>query len=113
MVLVDPDTRRATPRSDWAEASNEASEEVTHELFRHQVESSTPPLREATEIDEALRRSRRAIGEAAAATGARAVAGAAPPVGPPGGGGTRTPRPPRLEGGVGHNAPRAPRGGGD
>src|SRR3954464_8950654 len=107
MVLVDPDTRRATPRSDWAEASNEASEEVTHELFRHQVESSTPPLREATEIDEALRRSRRAIGEAAAATGARAVAVASPPMAPEAEEFTRTPRYLRFEGEFGQIAREA------
>jgi carboxylate-amine ligase len=79
-VLVDPDTRRVTAKSDRAEAANESDEEVSLELFRHQVESSTPPLRDAGELAEALRRGRRAMGEAAAAAGARAVATATPPL---------------------------------
>ena len=81
-VLVDPKTRRATARSDRAEAANESDEEVALELFRHQVESSTPPLQDAGELGEALRNGRRAMGEAAAAAGARAVAMASPPLAP-------------------------------
>ena len=46
-VLIDPDTRQVTSRSDRAEAANESGEEVALELFQHQVESSTPPLRDA------------------------------------------------------------------
>ena len=82
LVLVDPETRRATARSDRAKAANDSAEEVALELFRHQVESSTPPLRDAGELGEALRRGRRAMGEAAAAAGARAVAVASPPLPP-------------------------------
>jgi carboxylate-amine ligase len=82
LVLVDPDSRRATARSDRAEAANDSAEEVALELFRHQVESSTPPLRDAGELGEALRRGRRALGESAAAAGARAVAMASPPLAP-------------------------------
>jgi carboxylate-amine ligase len=82
LVLVDPDSRRATARSDRAEAANESGEEVALELFRHQVESSTPPLQDAAALEEALRRGRRAMGEAAAAAGARAVATASPPLAP-------------------------------
>jgi glutamate---cysteine ligase / carboxylate-amine ligase len=82
LVLIDPATRRATARSDRAEAANDSGEEVALELFQHQVESSTPPLSDAGELGEALRRGRRALGEAAAAVGARAVATAAPPLAP-------------------------------
>ncbi len=82
LVLVDPVTRRATARSDHAKAANDSAEEVALELFRHQVESSTPPLRDAGELGEALRRGRRAMGESAAAAGARAVAVASPPLPP-------------------------------
>ena len=82
LVLVDPVTRRATGRSAHAEAANSSTEEVALELFRHQVESSTPPLRDAGELGEALRRGRRAMGESAAAVGARAVAVASPPLPP-------------------------------
>jgi carboxylate-amine ligase len=81
-VLVDPDTRRVTSRSELAKAANESDEEVALELFQHQVESSTPPLRDAGELGEALRRGRRAMGESAAAAGARAVAMASPPLAP-------------------------------
>src|SRR4051794_41954389 len=86
LVLIDPETRRATARSDRAEAANESGEEVALELFRHQVESSTPPLTDAGELGEALRRGRRALGGAAAA-GRGPGRGAGPPPPPPGGGG--------------------------
>jgi glutamate---cysteine ligase / carboxylate-amine ligase len=97
LVLVDPDTRQVAPRSDRAEAANESGEEVALELFQHQVESSTPPLRDAGELGEALRRGRRAMGESAAATGARAVAVSTPPLPPEEERFTRTPRYLRFE----------------
>jgi carboxylate-amine ligase len=96
-VLIEPDTRRVTARSDRAEAANESDAEVTLELFRHQVESSTPPLRDIGELGEALRRGRRAMGESAAAAGARAVAVASPPLAPEGEKFTRTSRYLRFE----------------
>ena len=96
-VLVDPDTRQVAARSDRAEAANESGEEVALELFQHQVESSTPPLRDAGELGEALRRGRRAMGESAAAAGARAVATATPPLPPQAERFTRTPRYLRFE----------------
>jgi carboxylate-amine ligase len=97
LVLIDPGTRRATPRSDRAEAANDSPQEVTRELFRHQIESSTPPLADAGEMEDALRRARRAMGESAAATGARAVAMASPPLAPEAEEFTRTPRYLRFE----------------
>ncbi|WP_036227651.1 glutamate--cysteine ligase [Marmoricola sp. URHB0036] len=104
LVLIDPDTRRATARSDRAEAANESGEEVALELFRHQVESSTPPLTDAGELGEALRRGRRALGESAAAAGARAVATASPPLAPGEEEFTRTERYLRFEGEFGQIA---------
>ena len=74
LVLVDPGSRRPVGLSDLVQASNESSAEVSQELFRHQIETSTPPLQDAAELGQALRRGRRAVGEAAAAAGARAVA---------------------------------------
>ncbi len=106
-VLVDPRTRRATARSDRAEAANDSDEEVSLELFRHQVESSTPPLTDAGELGEALRRGRRAMGEAAAAAGARAVATASPPLAPELQEFTRTDRYLRFEGEFGQIAREA------
>ncbi|MET0837136.1 MAG: glutamate--cysteine ligase [Marmoricola sp.] len=106
-VLIDPDTRRVTSRSDRAEAANDSDEEVSLELFQHQVESSTPPLRDAGELGEALRRGRRAMGESAAAVGARAVATATPPLAPEPGQFTRTPRYLRFEDAYGQIAREA------
>jgi carboxylate-amine ligase len=82
LVLIDPETRRVTPVADWAEAANESPTEVEPELFRHQIETSTPPTHDADELEQALREGRRAVGEAAAAAGVRAVAVATPPLGP-------------------------------
>jgi carboxylate-amine ligase len=107
LVLVDPETRRATSRSDRAEAANESAEEVALELFQHQVESSTPPLTDAGELGEALRRGRRALGESAAAAGARAVAVASPPLAPREEEFTRTDRYLRFEGEFGQIAREA------
>jgi carboxylate-amine ligase len=76
-------------------AANESGEEVTLELFQHQVESSTPPLRDAGELGEALRRGRRAMGESAAAVGARAMA--TPPLASEAHRYTKTPRYLRFE----------------
>ncbi len=80
LVLIDPGSRRPAGLSDLVQASNESSAEVSQELFRHQIETSTPPIREADELGRALRRGRRATGEAAAAAGVRAVAIGSPPL---------------------------------
>jgi carboxylate-amine ligase len=82
LLLVDPSTRASVALSDRAEAANESGTEVGTELFRHQVETSTPPLRSAEDLGKALRDGRRAVGEAAAAAGARAVAVATSPLAP-------------------------------
>ncbi|MDQ6642254.1 MAG: glutamate--cysteine ligase [Actinomycetota bacterium] len=80
LLLVDPDTRRLTAVSTQAVAANDGSVEVAEELFLHQIETSTPATVDATELMQSLRAGRRAVGEAAAAAGARAVATATPPL---------------------------------
>jgi len=97
LVLIDPESRRPTSRAGSAEAANDSSTEVTLELFRHQLETSTPPLQDAGELEQALLRGRRAMGEAAAAAGARAVAVGSPPLGPEHDDFTRSPRYLRFE----------------
>jgi len=67
LLLVDPETRRVTPVSGATVEANEREEEVGGELFQHQVETSTPPVTDADDIERHLRTGRRAVGEAAAA----------------------------------------------
>ncbi len=81
LMLVDPTTGQLTAVSQSAVLANEASEEVEHELFLQQIETSTPPCERAEDLLAGLRAGRRAVGEAAAAAGARAVAMATPVLG--------------------------------
>ncbi len=74
LMLIDPDSSQVTAVSQSAVRANEAQEEVGEELFQQQIETSTPPCARAEELLAALREGRRAVGEAAAAAGARAVA---------------------------------------
>ncbi len=74
LMLVDPETGRLTALSQAAVSANEAEEEVGEELFLQQIETSTPPCERSDELFDALKAGRRAVGEAAAAAGARAVA---------------------------------------
>ncbi len=106
-MLVDPETRRVTAVADRAEAANETSTEVGPELFRHQIETSTAPTRDADALERALRAGRRAVGEAAASAGVRAVAVATPPLGPLDDQFTRAPRYLRFEGEFGQVAREA------
>jgi carboxylate-amine ligase len=78
LMLVDPTTGQLTAVSQSAVLANEAAEEVEQELFLQQIETSTPPCEKADELLAGLRAGRRAVGESAAAAGARAVAMAAP-----------------------------------
>lgn len=80
LLLVDPDTRRLTAVSAQAVAADDGSVEVAQELFLAQIETSTPPATDAADLLRGIRAGRRAIGEAAAAAGARAVAVATPPL---------------------------------
>ena len=77
-MLVDPETGKLSAVSQSAVLANEAEEEVEQELFLQQIETSTPPCAAAEELLTALHAGRRAVGEAAAAAGARAVAMATP-----------------------------------
>jgi carboxylate-amine ligase len=78
LMLVDPSTLRLSGVSQPAVDANETDAEVVQELFLQQIETSTPPCHDAEELLAALRAGRRAVGEAAAAAGVRAVAMAAP-----------------------------------
>jgi glutamate---cysteine ligase / carboxylate-amine ligase len=82
LMLVDPDTGRLRSVSHLAVHASEAQAtveaeaeaEVEHELFLQQIETSTKPCLEAEDLAAGVRQGRRAVGEAAAAAGARAVA---------------------------------------
>ncbi len=78
LMLVDPTTGQLTAVSQSAVLANETDEEVEQELFLQQIETSTPPCEKADDLVDGLRAGRRAVGEAAAAAGARAVAMATP-----------------------------------
>ena len=82
LMLVDPETWHPIAISERAllAVDKRVGSEVCPELFRQQIETSTPPVENADELRRALRAGRRAVGEAAAAAGARAVAVAAPVV---------------------------------
>jgi len=77
-MLVDPGTGQLAAVSQAAVSANEADEEVAEELFLQQIETSTEPSLGADALLAGLRAGRRAVGEAAAAAGVRAVAMAAP-----------------------------------
>src|SRR5436190_1450503 len=80
LLLIDPDTRRLKAVSEQAVAAHADAVEVGRELFQQQIETSTPPCRTGEELLSRLRAGRRAVGEAAAAAGARAVAVATHPL---------------------------------
>ncbi len=82
LLLIDPDSRRVVSVSGATVEANERDEEVGSELFQHQIETSTPPVQDADDLERHLRTGRRAVGEAAAAAGARAVAVSTPPLPP-------------------------------
>jgi glutamate---cysteine ligase / carboxylate-amine ligase len=74
LMLVDPATHRLTAVSERAVRANEEHTEVAHELFLQQIETSTPPVEKVDELLQGIVDGRRAVGQAAAAAGARAVA---------------------------------------
>jgi glutamate---cysteine ligase / carboxylate-amine ligase len=78
LMLVDPATGRLAAVSQHAVRANEDPAEVEHELFLQQIETSTAPSVNSEELLAGVRAGRRAVGEAAAAAGVRAVAMAAP-----------------------------------
>jgi glutamate---cysteine ligase / carboxylate-amine ligase len=79
LMLVDPDTGYLTAVAEPAVlAKEDAPTEVEQELFLQQLETSTSPCATADDLAGGIRAGRRAVGEAAAAAGARAVAMATP-----------------------------------
>jgi len=78
LLLVDPRTGHLTAVADFAVPANERAEEVEKELFLQMIETSTEPCLTAADLEVGIRAGRRAVGEAAAAAGARAVATATP-----------------------------------
>jgi carboxylate-amine ligase len=78
LMLVEPGTGQLAAVSPSAVSANEAPEEVGEELFLPMIETSTDPTDRAEVLLSGLRAGRRAVGEAAAAAGVRAVAMATP-----------------------------------
>jgi carboxylate-amine ligase len=78
LMLVDPATGRLAAVAGTAVLDDNHDAEVEHELFRQQIETSTPPCEDVDDLVAGIRAGRRAVGEAAAAAGARAVAMATP-----------------------------------
>lgn len=89
LLLVDPDTRSASPRSHQVlkrfrehgrgQSSRRpdprpATDELDQELFRHQLETRTDPATDLAETLEQLRLARRTAGEAASDVGLAVVA---------------------------------------
>lgn len=79
LLLIDPETRRVASVSGATVEANERDAEVGGELFQHQIETSTPPVTDADELERHLRAGRRAVGEAAAAAAASTPRPLAPP----------------------------------
>jgi glutamate---cysteine ligase / carboxylate-amine ligase len=78
LMLVDPDSGRLRDVSHIAVRANATDAEVEHELFLQQIETSTKPCLDADDLAAGVREGRRAVGQAAAAAGARAVTMATP-----------------------------------
>src|SRR4051794_33859519 len=78
LMLVDPETCLLIAVSERAVRANQADAEVEHELFLHQIETSTTPCTTADDLFRGIRDGRHAVVGAAAAVSARAVAMATP-----------------------------------
>lgn len=72
LLLVDPETREVSPRSHLvleqvpAGATGPEADDLDHELFRHQLETRTPPVAGLADLREHLVHARRFASEAAA-----------------------------------------------
>ena len=85
-MLVDPETGALNGVASealraHAEHGDPDGPPVEAELFLQQLETQTPPCANLAQLEREVRRSRRAVGEAAAAAGAAAVAVATPILG--------------------------------
>ena len=69
LMLVDPATGRLAAVAGTAVLDDNHDAEVEHELFRQQIETSTPPCEDVDDLVAGIRAGRRAVGEAAAAAG--------------------------------------------
>lgn len=84
LLLIDPETRQASPRSQQvlkyaAEHGMHAPTDLDHELYRHQLETRTPPTDDLAVLREELVRTRRVAADAAAGAGLlTAAAGSIP-----------------------------------
>ena len=107
LMLVDPDSGQLASVSRKAVLASEDDNEVEQELFLQQIETSTPPHERAEDLLVALRAGRRAVGEAAAAAGARAVAVPTPLLPGPDGDFTPQPRYRRIQSEYGELARQA------
>ncbi|WP_322937568.1 carboxylate-amine ligase [Nocardioides bizhenqiangii] len=85
-LLVDPATRKVSPVSQHVlqrahgEQPATSDEDLDKELFRHQLETRTPPDKDLGELREHLVRQRRAAGEAAELAGVATIASGTSPV---------------------------------
>jgi carboxylate-amine ligase len=87
LLLVDPETRQLSPRSEaalrHAVVDPEAAEDerLDKELFRHQLETRTTPLADLGEVRAHLVRQRRSAAQAAEGAGALTMASGTAPTG--------------------------------
>ncbi len=86
LLLVDPDSFQLTAMARRAvrDHAAQAAQAVEEELFLQQIETASEPASTAEEVAAGIRAGRRAVGEAAAGTGARAVAMGVPVLEDPG-----------------------------
>ena len=96
LLLIDPDTRTISPRSNEVVRAarddgageeerpgrpHPATDELDQELFLHQVETQTDPATSLEDIERQLVAGRRTAGTAAAAAGLKVVASGIVPIG--------------------------------
>lgn len=80
LVLVDPESRRATARSPEVlkfaaeRTSARGADILDHELFQHQLETRTPPVTDLSELRSHIIHARRVAAEAAAGAGLLTIA---------------------------------------
>ncbi|KAB2811258.1 YbdK family carboxylate-amine ligase [Pimelobacter simplex] len=86
LLLIDPESRLPAPRAEQVlkyarEHGTGASDALDHELFRHQLETRTPPVTSLDDLRRHLVGARRDATEAAAAVGLAVAASGAVPLG--------------------------------
>jgi carboxylate-amine ligase len=84
LLLVDPETREISPRAEQVikefrehgarPRASVATDELDHELFRHQLEVRTDPTTDLADAAQQVVAARRTAGKAAEATGLAAIA---------------------------------------